>query len=260
MSKFLSVATVSLFFLLASCTSSETALQKTLEDHPEILVSAIKKNPEKIMAALQVAAQEMQNKDQQKEALAEAQRAEQELRNPLVPEIQEGRQGLGLVNSPITIVNYTDFQCPYCSRGYQTMEQVRKTYGDKVRIIVKNLPLSNHPMAMPAASRFEALMLVKPDYAWAFYHEVFAHQDKLNGGGEKYLDSIVTKLGADLKKVKQLMASSKVRDLIESDMQEAEKFNISGTPGFIVAGVSVRGAYPFDTFKQIIDKKLQERN
>ena len=258
MNKSLSILTISaLMYLASGCSQSPASLQKALEDNPEILVNAIKKNPDKIMAALQLAAQESSRKAQEVAASEEAAKFEAEFKNPLKPDI-EARTSLGLVNAPITIVEYTDFQCPYCARGYQTMELVRKTYGDKVRVVVKNLPLSNHPMAMPAAERFEALMLVNADKAWAFYHEIFAHQDQLNSSGEKYLDSVVKKVGADLSKVKTLMASEKVQSLIRKDMEEAEKFSISGTPGFIVAGVSVRGAYPFETFKQIIDRKLKE--
>ena len=258
MTKSLSILTIgSLLYFASGCSQSPAQLQKALEDNPEILVNAIKKNPEKIMAALQVAAQESSRKSQELAAKEEEAKIEAEFKNPLKPELGT-RASLGLVNAPITIVEYTDFQCPFCARGYQTMELVRKTYGDKVRLVVKNLPLSNHPMAMPAAERFEALMLVKPDQAWAFYHEIFAHQDQLNGGGEKYLDSVVKKVGADSAKVKTLMASEKVQSLIRKDMEEAEKFSIQGTPGFIVAGVSVRGAYPFETFKQIIDRKLSE--
>lgn len=241
-----------------SCAPKTADIQKALEDNPEILVNAIKKNPEKVLAALQEAAQDGQKRAQELAAKEEEAKFEAEFKNPLKPVVSDSRPSMGLVNAPITIVNYTDFQCPFCARGYQTLEKIKETYGDKVRIIVKNLPLSNHPMALPAAERFEALMLIDADKAWAFYHEIFAHQDKLNGGQEKYLDSVVQKLGADLKKVKTLMASEKVRSIIRSDMEEADKFSIQGTPGFIVAGVSVRGAYPFETFKTIIDRKIAE--
>ncbi len=247
-----------LALILFSCSPKTADIQKALEDNPEILVNAIRKNPEKVLAALQEAAQSGQKRAQELAAKEEEAKFEQEFKNPLKPVVSDSRPSMGLVNAPITIVNYTDFQCPYCARGYQTLEKIRQTYGDKVRIIVKNLPLSNHPMALPAAERFEALMLINADQAWAFYHEIFANQDKLNGGQEKFLDAVVKKVGADLKKVKTLMASEKVRAIIKTDMEEAEQFAIQGTPGFIVAGVSVRGAYPFETFKNIIDRKLAE--
>lgn len=254
----LAFLTLSLFFI--SCAPKTADIQKALEDHPEILVNAIKKNPDKVLAALQEASQEAGKRAQELAAKEEEAKFEAEFKNPLKPVISDSRPSLGLVNAPITIVEYTDFQCPYCARGYQTMEKVRETYGDKVKIIVKHLPLSNHPMAVPAAERFEALMLIDADKAWAFYHQIFAKQDQLNGGQEKFLDATVKSVGGDLAKVKKLMASEKVQSLIRADMEEAERFAIQGTPGFIVAGVSVRGAYPFETFKNIIDRKLAENN
>lgn len=241
---------------LAACTPSATQMKDLLEKNPEILSNAIEKNPDVIMTSIQKAAQQAQGKMQEKAMQeAEAKMAEEE-KNPLTPEIQPGRPVLGNPEAPITIVEYTDFQCPYCSRGYETMEQVRKTYGDKVRILVKNLPLPMHPMAVPAAKRFEALMLQGPEKAFAFYHEIFKNQPKLNEGKEKFLDAAVKKAGGDLAKVKKDMEGEKVKAILDSDMAEAKKYNFSGTPAFIVNGVSVRGAYPFEAFQKIIDKKL----
>lgn len=241
---------------LSSCTPSASQMQALLENNPDILVKAIEKNPDKFMEAVNKAAQSAQAKSQENAQKEEQARIEEELKNPLKADIPENTPAMGAKTAPITIVEYTDFQCPFCSRGYQTMEAVRKAYGDKVRIVVKNLPLPMHPMAMPAAKRFEALMIQSPEKAFAYYHEVFANQEKMNSGAEKFLDAAVKKAGGDLAKVKKDMETDKVSNKIKADMAEAEKFGFSGTPGFIVEGVSVRGAYPFETFKTIIDRKL----
>ncbi len=240
---------------LSACTPSASQMSALLEKNPEILTNAILKNPEKFMEAVQKASQSMQGKEQQMAEKAEQDRMAEEAKNPLQPEIDEKRGFMGKNDAAITIVEYTDFQCPFCSRGYDTLEQVRKTYGAKVRVLVKNLPLPMHPMAMPASKRFEAIKLQNVEKGYAFYHAVFTNQKKLDSG-ESFLDATAKKVGADIAKMKTDMESEAVKTIIAKDMAEAEKFGISGTPGFIINGTSVRGAYPFETFKGIIDQKL----
>lgn len=241
---------------LSACSPSAQQISTLLEKNPEILTNAIEKNPDKFMAAVQKAAQNAQNMAQQNAAKEEEAKIEAEMKNPLKPEIDPKRPVMGDKSAPITIVEYTDFQCPYCARGYQVLEQVRKTYGNKVQVLVKSLPLPMHPMAIPAAKRFEAIMLQSPEKAFAFYHQVFSNQQKLGSEQEKFLDAVVKKVGADFARVQKDMKSDAVDATIKKDMAEAKQFDINGTPGFIINGVSIRGAYPFEAFKKIIDKKL----
>jgi protein-disulfide isomerase len=242
--------------VLASC-ASESQIKAVLEKHPEILFSAIEKNPEKFMDTVQKAAQMAQRKSQEDAEKEEKARVENELKNPLKPDLPADRAYKGPANAPITVVEYSDFQCPFCQRGFKVVEQIVKAYPTQVRFIFKNLPLPMHPMAMPASQRFEAIALQDAAKAYKFHDEVFKNQQKLNGpGAEKFMDDAAKKVGADLAKMKKDMESDQVKARIDADMAEAEKFGISGTPGFVVEGVSVRGAYPFETFKEIIDKKL----
>ena len=192
------------------------------------------------------------------QAKAEAAQKEEEFKNPKNPELKADRAFLGNKNAPIKIFAYSDFQCPYCKRGYETVEEIRKKYKEKVVFMFKHLPLPFHPMAQPAAKRFEAIALQSAKKAYAFHDEVFKAQEGLSGG-EAFLDELVKKVGADLAKVKKDLDSPKVKARIDADMAEAKKFNISGTPGFIVAGVSLKGAYPAPSFEEIIEKRLAEK-
>lgn len=241
--------------VLAGCTS-ESQIKSVLEKNPDILFSAIEKNPDKFMEVVQKASMAAQRKQQEDMEKEEQQRVENEMKNPLTPEWNDERATIGAKDAPIQIVEYSDFQCPYCGRGYQTLKQVLKAYPGKIRFMFKNLPLPMHPLAMPAAERFEAIALQDKEKAYKFHDTIFENQQKMNSGGEKYLDSVAAKVGADVARMKKDMAGDKVKARIEADMKEAEKYGISGTPGFIVNGVSVRGAYPFEHFKGIIDKKL----
>lgn len=242
---------------MAGC-ASESQIRSLLEKNPDILFNAIEKNPEKFMEVVQKANMVAQRKAQEEQEKEEAGRVENEMKNPLKPEWASGRATEGTKGAPIKIVEYSDFQCPYCGKGYQTLVEVLKNYNGKVEFMFKSLPLPMHPLAMPAAKRFEAIALQDPAKAYKYHNEVFQNQRELNAKGEKFLDEVAKKVGANVAQMKKDMEGEKVKSHIEADMKEAEKFGISGTPGFIVQGVSIRGAYPFDTFKTIIDKKLAE--
>jgi protein-disulfide isomerase len=189
------------------------------------------------------------------QAKADAAQREEELKNPKNPEIGSDRAILGNRNAPIKIFVYSDFQCPYCKKGFETVEELKKKYGSKLMVMFKHLPLPFHPMAMPAAKRFEAIALQSSKKAYAFHDEVFKNQSGLSGG-EAFLDEMVKKSGADVARVKKDLESPKVQQHIQADQEEARKYNIQGTPGFVVAGVTVKGAYPLQTFVEIIDKHL----
>lgn len=249
------ITTMAVSLGLAGC-ASESQIKSAIEKNPDILFNAIEKNPEKFMDTVQKAAQIAQRKSQEDAEKEERMRVENELKNPLTPELAADRAYKGPANAPITIVEYSDFQCPFCERGFKVVQQILKAYPGKVRFLFKNLPLPMHPLAMPAHQRYEAIALQSAEKAYKFHDEVFQNQRKLNSDGEKFLDAVAAKVGADVGRMRKDMDSDKVKARIEADMAEAEKYGISGTPGFIVSGVSVRGAYPFETFKEIIDKKL----
>lgn len=192
------------------------------------------------------------------QARAAQSRLEDELKNPKKPSIKAGRAVLGKASAPILIVAYSDFQCPYCREGALRIEEVRKKYGEKVKFVFKHLPLSFHPMALPAAKRFEAINLQSGKKAYEFHDYVFKNQEQLGGGGEAFLDEAARKVGVNVAKMKKDLDSAAVKKVIDADMEEARQYGIDGTPGFIVAGVTISGAQPVELFSQIIDQRLSQ--
>ncbi|MBX2988759.1 MAG: thioredoxin domain-containing protein [Bdellovibrionaceae bacterium] len=243
-------------FALTNCTPSAKQLKEAVEKDPSIVFVAIEKDPEKFIEVVNGAAQNAQRKAQEKAMAEEGQKRDDEFKNPLKAEIDETRVIFGKKDAPVTIVEYSDFECPYCSRGFMTIKQVEKEYADKVRIVFKHLPLDFHPKALPAAKYFEALARQGHDKAEKFHDAMFENQNRLKSEGEKYMNEVAKKLGADMKKLEKDLKDESIMKRIEADMAEAQKFNISGTPGFIINGVSLRGAYPFPEFKTIIDRHL----
>ena len=248
------IVTFSLTVIALSGCAGENAVKKVLEKNPEIIFNAIEKNPGKFMESVQKASRAAQGEMQAKAQEEEKKKLDDDIKNPKKPEITPGRAFRGKADAPILLVEYSDFQCPYCKRGYQTVEELRKKYGDKIGFTFKHLPLDFHPLAMPAAKRFEALALQGSEIAYKFHDHVFENQEKLGTGKEKFLDEAAKKAGGDVAKMKKDMDSEEVTKRIEADMKEAKSFDISGTPGFIVAGVALRGAYPIDKFEEIIKK------
>lgn len=253
-------AAAAMIFTLSGCFMTKDSLKKMLKENPDILTEAIEENPAKIMDSLNSAVRKAQQQQFEDREKAQNQEREEEFKNPKQPVIDEKRAIWGNKEAPITIVEYSDFECPYCKRGHATIEEVMKKYGDKVRVKFKNLPLDFHPMAMPAAKYFEAVALQGSDKAKKFYDYVFENQSNLSTKREKFLEEAVRKAGADLAKVKKDLDSEEVKKRIESDMEEARKFGFNGTPGFLINGVSIRGAYPVEEFSKIIDQHLAKTN
>ncbi len=241
---------------LAACAPTAKQLKEAIEKDPSIVFAAIEKDPAKFIEVVNKAAQDAQKGQAEHAQEEEKKSRDAEFKTPLQPVIQENRVVFGNKSAPITIVEYSDFQCPYCSRGYQTIQEVRKEYGDKVRVIFKHLPLDFHPLAMPAAKYFEAIAKQSPEKAEKFHDMVFENQALLKDKGEGYFKEVAKKVGADVKKVEADIKDESIAKKIATDMEEARKFNMSGTPGFIINGVSLRGAYPFPEFKKIIDQHL----
>jgi len=240
---------------LTSCTSKE-AIRKALNENPEIIFEVIEKNPEKFAEAMQKANQQFRRLAQEKAERDQKKKIDEEFKNPKKPEVGEGRATRGPKDAPILLVEYSDFECPYCQRGFQTVEDVLKgKYGDKIRFIYKHLPLSFHPNALPASKYFEAIAMQDPEKAYRFHDELFQNQKKLSEG-EKFLQSLAKKVGADLVRLKKALDSEEVKKRIEADKAEAEKFGFTGTPGFLVGGVSVAGAYPAEHLEKIIERHL----
>ena len=241
---------------LANCAPSAKQLKEAVEKDPSIVFAAIEKDPEQFIEVVNKAAQGAQKKAQEKAVAEEAKKRDEEFKNPLKPQIDEGRVIMGPKDAKITIVEYSDFEGPYCAKGYSTIEEVMKAYPKDVRILYKHLPLDFHPMAMPSARYFEAIAMQDHAKAEKFYHQVFENQGELRAKKEGFLKEVAKKAGVDMKRLEKDLKDEKITKQIEADMEEARKFNFSGTPGFLINGVSLRGAYPFSEFKDIIDREL----
>jgi protein-disulfide isomerase len=159
----------------------------------------------------------------------------------------------GPEDAPVTIVEFSDFQCPFCARVVPTLDQIEKEYGDQVRVVFKNLPLSIHSKAKAAALAAEAAH--RQGKFWEMHDLIFANQREMSP--EKYLE-YAGKIGLDVDRFKRDLVSPDVQRKVDADAREASSLGVTGTPGFFVNGKFMSGARPFDAFKQVIDEELKK--
>lgn len=255
---------MSILFLLSlaitGCVSEKDIaekVKKVIKEDPTILAEAIKAHPAEVMDALQNAAMSARDELAKKREEDEKKKLEESFDKPLDGVVHKDAIR-GPADAPITLIEYSDFECPFCSRGYKTVMELMEKYKGKIRFVYKHLPLSFHQQAMISAKYYEAIRLQSNEKAFKFHDEVFENQKSLQRG-EKFLDEMTKKVGADLKKVKKDLNSEKVNSRIQEDMAEAAKFDMQGTPGFLINGVPVRGAYPSSEFDKIISQLVDKK-
>lgn len=192
--------------------------------------------------------QQQAARDRQKQ---EEQTLEEQFKNPV--KIELGSSPVkGPANAKVTIVEFSDFECPFCKRGRDIMAQVMKMYPNDVRVVFKHLPLDFHAKAEPASRA--AFAAGKQGKFWEFYNALFDNQNKLS---DAFYDEQAKALGLNMEKFKADMNSEEAKKAVQADKELASKNGIQGTPAFFVNGIGVRGAYPPEHFKKIIDRLLQ---
>lgn len=190
-----------------------------------------------------------QEAQKQQAKMMEAQ-MEDQFKNPV--KIDAGNSPfMGPKDAKVTIIEFSDFQCPYCKRGAETMKEIAKNYPKDVRIVFKHLPLPFHKEAEPAARA--SFAADKQGKFWEYHDALFNNQQKLS---VEFLIEQAKTLGLDVEKFKKDMESEEAKSSVKADMELGQKYGFQGTPGFFVNGVAVNGAYPYDHFKTIIDRWL----
>jgi len=169
------------------------------------------------------------------------------------------RPARGPADAKVTIVEYSDFQCPFCLRGYHTLEdQLMKEYEGKVRLYFKHLPLKSiHPWAESAALAAECAGQQSADGFWKMYHGIFQAQRELTADNLKEKTTKFAKdAGLEESKYVQCYDAKSGLPQVEKDIQEATAVGASSTPTFFINGHRLEGAQPIESFKAIIDAAL----
>ncbi|MEK7404822.1 MAG: thioredoxin domain-containing protein [Acidobacteriota bacterium] len=191
-----------------------------------------------------------------RQAYADSLRAKTEvvihLRPPSVQVAYDPARVKGDPNAPVTIVEFSDFQCAYCKNTQTTLKNILTKYNGRVKLAYMDFPLREiHPLAQTAAEA--ARCAGEQGKFWEFHDALFADQSKLR---EADLAAHARALGLDEKSFQSCLASGKYKPKVEADLQEGSKAGVAGTPGFFINGVFLSGAQPQAEFEKIIDTQL----
>jgi protein-disulfide isomerase len=173
------------------------------------------------------------------------------LEPPRVEVADGGRPPRGSSSAPVEVIEFSDFQCPFCQRANPVVEQVLKTYGDKIKFVYRHYPLPNHPNARPAAEA--AACAETQGKFWEYHDRLFADPSKLATAD---LKAHAAALGLDTAKFNACVDNHQQKASVDADVAAADAVGVTGTPAFFVNGRSLEGAQPFDAFKRIIDEEL----
>ncbi|MFH1095454.1 MAG: DsbA family protein [Candidatus Micrarchaeota archaeon] len=161
----------------------------------------------------------------------------------------------GPADAKVAVVEYADFQCPFCARAYPTVKQVMGDYNGKVRFYFKNFPLSFHQNAQKAAEAYEcALEQGKP---WEYHDALFTNgQGDGTGLDTASLKQYAAQLGLDTAKFDACLDGGQMASRVAAEQAEGSRNGVSGTPTFFVNGQILVGAQPYSAFKSLIDSQL----
>jgi protein-disulfide isomerase len=158
----------------------------------------------------------------------------------------------GNPKAPVTVVEFSDFQCPFCERARPTVARVRQFYGDKVRWVFRHFPLSFHPYAEKAGEA--AACAGDQGRFWEMHDQLWAHHDKLDVAD---LRGYAGAIGLDTAAFDRCLDSGRHAGLVERDRAAGVSYGVSGTPAFFVNGRPLVGAQPFEAFQEVIDDELR---
>lgn len=159
----------------------------------------------------------------------------------------------GKKNAPITIVEYSDYQCPYCKSFHTTMKEVMKNYPDDVRWVLKHYPLNFHPFAQKAAEGAECAG--EQNKFWEYSDKIYENQDNLSS---EMLSQTAKDLGLNAQKFDNCLSSGKMAAKVKADLSEGQALGVRGTPGSFINGKSIPGAVPYSTIDGMIKAELNK--
>ncbi|WP_052813294.1 DsbA family protein [Desulfonatronum thioautotrophicum] len=221
-------------------------LQELLSAHPDLILDVLRDHPLELIEILEQAVAIKREADQRRQEQAD-------LAMDRHPAISLERPIRGNPDAPVTIVEYSDFLCPYCSQATETVKHLMaREQNGRLRLVFKHLPLN--PISHELALAFEAVALQSHEAAWELHNRLFQQQGRLRGGGaEIVLQEIISGLDIDPEQFAADRRHPELAGVIQADMEEARRFGFSGTPMFLVNGIPLRGAVPMSEFQRVIE-------
>ncbi len=224
-----------------SAQAAEPAADKALEEQ---ILKVIREHPKEIMEAV-VTYQRAQAEQRMKTAETRLQEQVAQLKGD---ELTVDAPQRGKIGSPLVLVEFSDFQCPYCAKAHAIVEQFMAAHGQEVVLVYRHLPLGDmHPQATPAA--LAAWAAQQQGKFWEFHDALFDAQERL---GEIFYTETARKLGLDLARFDKDRHGAAAQSAIDRDIELAKKLGITATPQFLMNGKPITGAAPLQEFEQVL--------
>jgi protein-disulfide isomerase len=173
------------------------------------------------------------------------------LLEPARVEVEAIGPSKGPDDAVVTIVEFSDFQCPYCGRVVTTIDQVLAKYPTQVRFVYRNLPLSIHPRAQAAAEA--AACADNQGNFWDYHDLIFANR---SADSDEDFELHASELGLDMQAFRQCVQNRDTQQIVEVDIAAAESLRISGTPSFVINGIPLHGVRSVEAFSEVIDAEI----
>lgn len=171
-----------------------------------------------------------------------------------VPAVSDADYYVGNKNAKVVLIEYTDFECPFCLKHFETMKKIKDTYGDKIKVVARHFPLSFHVNAEKAAEAAECAG--EQGKFWPMYDALFAANAAKNMSVVQWKNE-AKKIGLNTTKFNECLDSGKYANKIASEIASGSAAGVDGTPATFINGQLVSGALPFEQFKTIIDGLLK---
>lgn len=238
---------------------SEAEAHKFFDDNKSSIQAQVKGATFDQVKDRLIAALERQNQQQEHAALIAKLRQQTPVNVTLQPPRfavnSAGHPWTGGADAPVTVVEFSDFQCPYCRAAESTVNAMRAKYGERIKFIYMDFPLSFHQHAMDAARAGQCA--AKQDKFWPYHDAIFADQSKLSGTD---LKATAKKLGLDAKKFDACFDQDQPDREIKAEQAEGESLGVTGTPTFFINGREVVGAQPLQKLAEVIDDETVAAN
>lgn len=167
---------------------------------------------------------------------------------------ENGNPSLGPKDAKVTIIEFSDFDCPFCKRSQNVNKKIREKYKGKVRWVFRDYPLPFHPNAMFA--HVAANCTISQNKYWEFFEAIFENTGDLS---RENVMELATKVGLDMEKFTDCVENNEtIKAEIQKDIADAQSVGVNGTPMFFINGISVEGAQPYEVFENIIEDELNK--
>ncbi len=213
---------------------SPTHAEKTTAEINGLIRSFIQENPNVIVQALTTF--EMEQRLRQTREI-----------------VRDHTPTIGTAAAPITMVEFSEFQCPFCKRAQENLKKLRQQYQGRLHFAFKHLPLEFHPQALPAAKAAQAAH--KQGKFWEYSDILWENQNRL---GEKLFVQAARDTGLDMDTFNKDRASQAIERQINADLADAGALGARGTPFFIINGQALSGALPYEEFSAAVEDALRQ--